>query len=260
MDKTYQYRSILNFDSGGYAGEDYGPQGATTPWITTSELSGVRTSVYYFRDSNYPNNANSSKVEITIKDTWTATISANNTLNIMADTDIVSIVRNDIRGNPNYGGNYTTRDIIIRRYKGGPILYRWNNLNIGQAGTIATNINLPPYNFSLAPGEDASQSTLYVLACVSGTESDPLPSPNVDAMYMGVQFRNTLPKDYRPGATWNGSIYASHNRSGGVCTFWNGSAWTEMRTQNYPSGKGNPPLLYRDSDWYNQAKIGNENG
>lgn len=258
MAKEYQYRSILNFDSGGYAGEDYGPQGATTPWITTSDLSGTRTSVYYFRDSNYPNNANSSKVEMTIKDTWTATIASDNTLNIVADTDIVSIVRNDIQGNPNYNGNYTTRDIIIRRYKGGPILYRWNNLNIGVNATIDTNVNLPSYSFSLAPGEDVTQSTMYVIACVTGHESDPLPSANVDAMYMGVQFRNTLPKDYRPGATWNGTAYMSHNRASGVCNYWDGTMWKEMRTQNGGISTDNPPFCFHDGQYFNQYKIGQE--
>lgn len=257
MDKQYQYRSILNFDSGGYEGEEYGPQGATTPWITTSELSGTRTSVYYFRDSNSSSNANSSKVEITIKDTWIASITPNNTLNISADTDIVSIVRTDIQGNPLAGGT-ATRDILIRRYKGGDILYRWDNLNIAQAGVIDSNINLPAYSFSLAPGEDASQSTLYVIGCVSKHDDDPLPSVYVDAMYMGVQFRNILPKDYRPGATWNGTAFMSHNRNGGVCNVWDGSAWVEMRTENGGVGTNNPPLCFHDDNYFNQYKIGQE--
>lgn len=64
--------------------------------------------------------------------------------------------------------------------------------------------------------------------------------------------------DYRPGAVWNGSNYMSCDRSGGVCNYWNGSAWTEMRTQDAPTGKGNPPLIFRDNDYYNMAKIGQE--
>lgn len=62
--------------------------------------------------------------------------------------------------------------------------------------------------------------------------------------------------DYRPGMTWNGSAYMSHNRSGGVCNVWNGSSWKEMRTEGAPSAKGNPPLIFRGNDWFNQAKIG----
>lgn len=254
--KPYQYRSILEIVSGGYPGEEYGPQGATTDWISTTTLSGDRTSVYYFRDSNHSENANSSKVEITIKDTWTATISENNILNIVADTDIVSIVRNDIRGNPNLGSS-ATRDIIIRRYAGGPVLNRWNGLNIATIGTISNGVNLASYSFSLAPGEDASQSTLYVINCVTGHESDPLPSTNVDAMYMGVQFRNILPKDYRPGAIVGvDGQWLSHNRAGGNRAIFNGSNWVELRTYDGGTGIGNPPSINNGNNWINQRNIG----
>lgn len=254
--KQYQYRSILEIVSGGYPGEEYGPQGATTGWIGTTQLSGSRTSVYYFRDSNSLSNANSSKVEVTVKDTWVATIANNNTLNIVADTDIISITRTGIQGNPNYGSN-ATRDIIIRRYAGGPILARWNSLNIADTGAISNGVNLPAYSFSLAPGEDASQSTLYVLNCVTGHEGDTLPSTNVDAMYMGVQFRNILPKDYRPGAIIGPEgQWLSHNRSGGNRAIYNGSSWIELRTYDGGSGTDNPPSISNGSSWKNQRNIG----
>lgn len=64
--------------------------------------------------------------------------------------------------------------------------------------------------------------------------------------------------DYRPGATWNGTNFMSHNRNGGVANVWNGNVWQEMRTEGAPTGKGNPPLIYRDGDWYNMAKLGQE--
>lgn len=63
--------------------------------------------------------------------------------------------------------------------------------------------------------------------------------------------------DYRPGMTWDGKNWMSHNRDGGVCNVYTGS-WTEMRTSGYPDAKGNPPLLYRDGGLWNQAKIGQE--
>lgn len=64
--------------------------------------------------------------------------------------------------------------------------------------------------------------------------------------------------DYRPGATWNGVAYMSHNRDGGVCSVWNGTKWAECRTEGYPDAKGNPPVLYRDNDYYNMAKFGEQ--
>lgn len=62
--------------------------------------------------------------------------------------------------------------------------------------------------------------------------------------------------DYRPGATWDGSNWQSHNRNGGVCNVWNGSSWKEMRTQEGGSGTDNPPLIYNGSQYVNQKKIG----
>lgn len=63
--------------------------------------------------------------------------------------------------------------------------------------------------------------------------------------------------DYRPGMTWNGSNWMSHNRSGGVCNVYEGT-WTEMRTENGGSGTGNPPLCYGSNGWKNQYKLGQE--
>lgn len=63
--------------------------------------------------------------------------------------------------------------------------------------------------------------------------------------------------DYRPGSTYNGSTFMSHNRSGGVCNVYTGS-WTEAKTKDYPTGRGDPPEAYRDGGWYNMAKIGQE--
>lgn len=62
--------------------------------------------------------------------------------------------------------------------------------------------------------------------------------------------------DYRPGATWNGSAYMSHNRSGGVANIWNGNSWVDMKTTDGGVGTGNPPLIYNGSQYVNQKKIG----
>lgn len=66
--------------------------------------------------------------------------------------------------------------------------------------------------------------------------------------------------DYRPGATLdtNTSVWKSHNRVGGSCHCYDGTKFLEMRTIGAPTEKGNPPSIYHNSVWFNQAKIGKE--
>lgn len=65
-----------------------------------------------------------------------------------------------------------------------------------------------------------------------------------------------LDYDYRPGATWNGSEWVSHNRSSGAANIYTGSEWREMRTVNGPDGTDNPPFIRHSSEWKNQRKVG----
>lgn len=267
--QNWQYRTNLQipFESGGYPNEPAGVIPNDTSWKTTNlssiSLPDIR---YYFRDANtYPTSppytANSSRVVINVSQNIDTVIGNDNVIYATVTGTINSIVRDDIQGNPNLGST-AKRNIYIRQYKGGGVIASFTNLDIATAGTIGSNIILPSYTITLQPGQDLSQYSLYVINCLPGHENDPLPSINVDAMLMGVEIQNPLPeppKDYRPGMTWNGNAFMSHNRSnGGVCTYWNGTKWEEMRTDDYPTGKGNPPLLYRDGDWYNQAKIGQD--
>lgn len=265
--QDWQYRTNLQvpFESGGYPNEPAGVVPNDTGWkSTTSSTINLPNIQYYFRDANtYPTTppytANSSRVVITVSQTISTTISSDNVVHATITGSINSIVRDDIQGNPNLGGN-AKRNIYIRQYKGGPVIAggTFTDLDIATAGTIGSNIALPSYTITLHPGQDLSQYSLYIVNCLPGHENDPLPSINVDAMQMGVEIKNSLPVDYRPGATWNGSNYMSHNRSGGVCNYWNGSAWVEMRTQNGGVGTDNPPLCYHDGQYYNQYKLGQE--
>lgn len=255
--QNYTYQALTRLDSGGYPGEEYGTIPAMSNPITTSATTGTQRYQYYYRDSASSSNANSSQVLITIEDSWTASIDNSNRLTITVTTTLVDIGRGNIIGTPSAGGG-SLRNIYIRRTPNGPNLVSFLNDNIDTAGNISGTHELGTYTFTLEPGSALSQSSLYLLNCVPGHESDPLPSINVDALYIGTAFTNILPKDYRPGETWNGANYMSHNRDGGVCSYWDGSSWKEMRTQDYPTGQGNPPLLYRDGDWFNQANIGQE--
>lgn len=265
--QNWQYRTDLKipFDSGGYPHEPAGVIPDDTSWKTTnSSTISLPNIQYFFRDSNYyptspPYTANTSRVVITVSQNITVSFSSDNTLTATFTGTINSIVRDDIIGNPNTGLS-TKRNIYIRQYASGPIVPggQFLNLDIATAGTIGSNIALPSYTITLAPGENLSKYSLYVISCLPGHEGDSLPSVNVDAMQMGIEIKNIAPKDYRPGATWNGSNFMSHNRSGGVCNYWSGTDWVEMRTFGYPDGKGNPPLLYRDDDWFDMGKIGQE--
>ena len=64
--------------------------------------------------------------------------------------------------------------------------------------------------------------------------------------------------DYRPGATWGGSSWLSHNRADGAADVRTASAWQTMRTVDGGTGTGNPPLLRDTSSWKNQRKVGAE--
>lgn len=81
-------------------------------------------------------------------------------------------------------------------------------------------------------------------------------SPTTYAWDNHQVWANLFNFDYRPMAVWNGYNWASCNRSLGWMGVWDGSDFVECRTENYPNGTGNPPTLYRNSNWYNQAKTG----
>jgi hypothetical protein len=103
----------------------------------------------------------------------------------------------------------------------------------------------------------STRGTVYYRSNTCGHDGDTPPSIYVDEFWMGINFRNQLPKDYRPGKTWDGSDWKSHNRSGGWAGVWDGSSFKEMRTQNGPDDSGNPPEIRHDSAYKNMRKIGN---
>lgn len=259
MDKNYQYWPTTKIIAGGYDGEEIGASPEVSDWITTNETSGTTNYQYFFRDSDSSQNCASSKVVISAQDEWTASIDNANNLTINIQTTISSIVRTDLIQTCGTIPSTAVRNIYIRADAGGANLFQVLNDHINTAHTISGEVTLPAQTFVLAPGEDTIRGSMWVMGCVPGHEGDSDGSIYVDRMWAGPIFRNILPKDYRPGMTWNGSAFMSHNRNnGGVCNYWNGSAWVEMRTQGYPTDKGNSPLLYRDGDWWNQAKIGQE--
>lgn len=266
MRRQYQWRTASEIISGGYPGEEYGVLGGTPDWQTTDVMSGSTTAQYYFRDSYTSDNNNSSRVVVTITESWTAEIDQQNYLTVKLTTTVDSIVRDSIRGNP---GN-VLRNMYIRREAGGQVLWSATNDSIATAHTImGTPLALGEYQFTLTPGEYTSRGSIYFTNLVPGHESDPLPSRYVDEMWLGTNFLNPLPKDYRPGATLKADneygpaeniIWVSNNDKNSGCHILSdvdNMTWKEMRTR---AGRDKAPsILTADDDpdsWYNQQELG----
>lgn len=255
MDKQYQWKTDAVIVSGGYPDEETGIISGSTDWHTTSELTGTASAEYFFRDSGISSNANSSRVAVGITDSWTASIDGSNNLTINVNTTINYIARNDIRGNPSSGFN-AYREMYLRREAGGAILWSVQNDNIDYSHEILqTPLALPAYSFTIAPGERYSRGSVYFLSSVQGHANDPLPNIYTDVMWIGVNFMNILPKDYRPGQRKVNGQWFSLNRSNGVC---DRVGYGEMRTLDGGVGTNDPPSRKQNGVWYNMKKIGIE--
>lgn len=258
MAKNYQYRAQFVIVEGGYPGETTGVSPADDNWHTTDVASGSATHDYYYNDSTCASNANSSRTTVRITDSWTVDIDEHNNMNVTVHTVIDSISRAAYQGNPNSCASNIVTDIIVRRYSGGSVLARYNNQNFTTYGTVASNIDLGTYTFTLAPGQDANRSTVHYTndAHYAGGGQEGLYD---DVFRMGITFKNILPADYRPGATLDSSsVWQSHERTGGKAhILTSGGTWREMRTNNGLVESDNPPSIYT-TKWMNQRLIGKE--
>ena len=256
MAKNYQYRAQFVIVSGGYPGETTGVSPADDSWHTTDVATGSATHTYYYNDSTCAANANSSRTSVNITDSWTVSIDEHNNMSVTVHTVINSISRAAYQGDPNACASNIVSDIIIRRQSGGTVLARYNNQNFATYGTVASNIDLGTYTFTLAPGQNANRSTVHYTndAHFTGGGQEGLYD---DVFRMGITFRNILPADYRPGATLN-SVWLSHDRTGGSAhILTSGGTWREMRTVDGLVASDNPPSIYT-TKWMNQRKIGKE--
>lgn len=81
-----------------------------------------------------------------------------------------------------------------------------------------------------------------------------------DEFRVGMRIYNPNPPDYRPGQQRHSGSWQSHNRGAGKADKRQSGSWQTMRTQDGPSGTGNPPSIRRSGSWRNQSKIGNNAG
>lgn len=271
--KNYQWTAAMTVESGGYNGElltieengnvifsgsintSQVPKTFNVPWTTSTSETGSATYTYTYRDSDSMNNNNSTKVAITVRDEWTVSIDNRNNMTVTVTTLLVSAVRTKI-GSP----SNINRHIWLRRYKNGVDFAPFPLIdNSSTAHTIASNVNMGSYTFTLAPGENAQRASVWWRNTSVGYESRPIPNIWTDIIGVGIHFKNILPADYVPGQTWNGTTWLSHNRTGGTADLRNGSnAWVQMRTYDGGVGTDNPPYIRHGSAWVNQRLIGQE--
>lgn len=259
MGKNYQWKTDATIISGGYPDEETGIINGSTDWHTTDVLTGSTSAEYYFRDSASSSNNNSSRVVVSITESWVASINSRNYLTVTMTTTVNSIRRDDLRGSPGAGGS-PYRDMYMRREAGGAIIWQVEGDDIRTDHTILSSpLVLDTYTFTIAPGENFSRGSIHFRSNVAGHGDDPAPSIYVDEMWLGTNFRNILPKDYRPGCVLSGGEWLSHNRDAGTCHILHNGSWQEMRTVGGPTEMGDTPSVYTNNKWYNMNQIGSEN-
>lgn len=263
MAKIYRWRASTRFQSDTTLSNGVTPNDKDT-WQTENaggELSGTWT--YWYRDANVMvggtfNDANSSRVAVSLTERWTTSVDSHNNLTVHLWTTINSVVRDDCLGtNTDTPG----RNILIYREQGGAELLNLTDNQVATPHTIYTGpLVLDEFTFALAPGQNLERSSLYLHNYSVGF-------PSYDDIWFGVSFQNPLPRDYRPGATLNtnNSVWRSHNRTNGACHILSNTGtmnWHECRTVDGDSGgRGDPPLILTAADansWRNQKRLGKE--
>lgn len=253
---NYQWRTSFRLISGGYPGEGTGVIPNDTSWHTTDTTTGSATAEYYYHDSDVASDANSTRVVVTVQDSWTATINNRNQLILNISSVITRIRRDDKQGT---GGGGLARHIYIRRSENSPVI--WETLDpTTSTHEVGANIPLGTYSLTLDPGQDATGSSIYYRSTTNGYENVPIPNIYTDIMAMGVEFKNILPADYRPGAIRNtNGEWLSHNRNGGEVHILTGNGtWREERTLGGGVDCGNPPSIRKNDKWFNQRLIGKD--
>lgn len=211
------------------------------------------TVTYFYRDANVASaggaytDANSSRVAISVTQSWTTSVDNRNNLTVTLRTTVGSIIRDDLRGN---NQNTPGRSIRVFRSVGGTQLLSLTDNQVAVAHTIYTGpLVVEERTFTLAPGSDATGGQLQVYNQTIGYQS-------YDDIRIGVQFRNILPADYRPGMTMVNGTWQSHNRANGWTGIMTNGVFREMRTNDGAVGTDNPPTIKHPDGYKNMRKVG----
>lgn len=191
-----QFKENLSIISGGYPREGVGSDGVTQDWTETSGDHGSSTVTYWYHDSATMTDANSTIVYVTVTDEWTAVKRSDNTYEVTVHSVLNSITR-ERRGSP----SPLSVSIFVRRERGGPNIWTSGGCVSATANaTHATNVDLGTYTIILPPGQPAVlHGAIYYRSNVCGYDGTNPPSIYVDEYWLGINFRNILPPDYRPG-------------------------------------------------------------
>lgn len=186
-----QYRETLNIISGGYPGEGVGSNGVAQNWTDTETLSGTSSVTYWYHDSATQDDSNSTVVEISLVESWSASIdSTTNVITVTVNSTLNSIVRRVV-GSP----APISMSFFVRREPGGALLWDESCVDAATNYSYLPNpISLGQYTFSLQPGDATqSHSTIYYRNNACGYDTEPTPSIYVDEFGVGMSFRNVLP-------------------------------------------------------------------
>lgn len=256
MSKIYNWRADIRIEPESTLSHGVTPSGQESWQSENSDDTQTKTYTYWYRDSNTAYQGQyvdtiSSRVAISVTDSWTTTVDNNNNLIITITTTVNSIVRDDLRGADQ---NLPGRNMTIYRTQGGAAVWTYQDTQVATAHTIlSTPLSLGTETITIAPGDTSDiRSSIYFHNQTVGSSS-------YDDIWAGVQFRNPLPPDYIPGKIWNGSNWLSHNRAtDGHAKIWNGSAWSDdMKTIDGGTATGDPPEIWHDSSTLkNMRKIG----
>lgn len=253
--KTYKWKADTTYQSDTSLSYGVIPT-SHTGWQTTQpgQQSGAWT--YWYRDANVApggayTDANSSRVAVSLNESWTASIDNRNNLTVTINTTINSVVRDDLRG-----ANQDTpgRNITIYREQGGSPVLSMTDTQLASAHTIWSGpVTLDQFSFTLAPGESLQRSSLYLHNQAIGLSS-------YDDIWFGVLFLNDLPAVAVPHAVLGGNgKWLSHNRTGGDLRIRTSSRWTDnLENTDWGEGYGDPPSVQKNNKWLNARVIGYE--
>lgn len=253
MAKEYKWRASTRFQSSTTLS-----YGVTPPdqsgWQSASpgQMSGTWT--YWYRDANVSGpggftDDNSSRVAVSLTESWNTSIDNRNNLTVTIVTTINSVVRDDLRGS---NQNTPGRNINIYRTEGSSPVLSLTDTQLASAHTIWSGpMVLDSFTFTLAPGENLERSSLYLHNQTVGASS-------YDDIWFGVSFLNDLPKETIPHAILGANNqWLSHNRDGGDLRLYNNGRWSE-NLPNTGGGEdyGDPPSVLKNSKWLNARTFG----
>lgn len=252
MAKEYKWSTRVDFDNDN-PGLTIGVIGGDTSWHTTTSTSGSADAVYYYHDANIAGpsgftDANSSRVDTKVTDTWTASISDMNVLTISVHTVINYIERTNIQG---ANQNTPYRDISAYNAAGTRVFGVYTDTNLTSAHSISGSIDLGTQTLVLQPGESAERSTAGIHNQTTGASS-------YDDIKVGVRFQNPLPGPVNYALRYNANGGSGAPAAQTVTTVDDNHAFTVSNTiptrANYrfdgwsesPSG----PALYHGGDTF----------